>query len=284
MIKGIDISTHQKSVDWSKVKSAADFVIIRIGYTGYGSAKSQSADELFLSHYTGAVKAGIPVGGYFFGRGTNAAEGKKEAEFVLNTIKGKAFDYPIFYDTEDEYYQAKNSKAGNTDAVIAFCDTIKKAGYMTGVYASKSWFNDRLDDSRLNNYDRWIAQYHTECTYKGAYTMWQHTSSGKIDGITGNVDMNICYRDYLQKKPSDNSFLPPRGYFKKGDVSENVGKIASFMRRVFPAYTDKKALGSTYGPYLIKSITEFQRRTGLVPDGCIGPLTLAMLEKYGFKY
>lgn len=79
------------------------------------------------------------------------------------------------------------------------------------------------------------------------------------------------------------SFLPSRGYFKKGDVSANVGKIASFMRKNFPAYTDKKALGNTYGPYLIAAVKEFQKRTGLTPDGCFGPKTLAMLKKYGFE-
>ena len=85
------------------------------------------------------------------------------------------------------------------------------------------------------------------------------------------------------KKPAASSFLPSRGYFKKGDVSANVGKVAEFMRKNFPAYTDKKALGNTYGPYIIAAITEFQRRTGLEADGYLGPLTLAKLEKYGFK-
>lgn len=79
------------------------------------------------------------------------------------------------------------------------------------------------------------------------------------------------------------NFFPKRGYFKKGDVSANVGKIAEFMRKVFPSYTNEKALGNTYGPYLIKAVTEFQRRTGLEPDGYFGPLTLKKLESFGFK-
>nr|DAS65345.1 MAG TPA: Endolysin [Bacteriophage sp.] len=83
---------------------------------------------------------------------------------------------------------------------------------------------------------------------------------------------------------SKNNFLPARGYFKKGDVSPNVGKIASFMRKVFPSYTSSKALGSTYGPYLISAVKEFQKRTGLTSDGYFGPLTLAKLCEFGFKY
>lgn len=85
------------------------------------------------------------------------------------------------------------------------------------------------------------------------------------------------------KKDDTASFFPPHGYFRKGDVHPNVGKIASFMRKNFPAYTSEKALGNLYGTNLIKSITEFQRRTGLEADGCTGKLTLAMLERYGFK-
>lgn len=80
------------------------------------------------------------------------------------------------------------------------------------------------------------------------------------------------------------TFLPSRGYFKRGDVSANVGKVASFMRRVYPAYTSSKALGNTYGPYLMSAIKTFQSRTGLTPDGYLGPKTLAMLVSEGFKY
>ena len=81
-----------------------------------------------------------------------------------------------------------------------------------------------------------------------------------------------------------NDFLPARGYFMKGDKHPNVGKIADFMYKVFPSYTSKKALGDYYGNYIISSIKEFQKRTGLVPDGCTGPITLAKLCEYGFKY
>lgn len=84
-------------------------------------------------------------------------------------------------------------------------------------------------------------------------------------------------------KPTTDNFFPARGYFKKGDTSENIGKIASFMRKYFPSYTSEKALGNYYGDNLVKAVREFQRRTGLTPDGFIGPLTLAKLEKYGFK-
>ena len=176
-IKGIDISKYQAGVDYKKVKAdGVEFAILRIGYTGYGTGKHQAKDTLFETHYKGCKDAGIHVGGYFFGRGVSAEEGKKEAEYVLSLIKGKTFEYPIFYDTEDTYYQAKATKAQNTAACKAFCDTIKAAGYKTGIYASKSWFTDRLNDNELKAYDHWVAQYYNKCTYAGDYIMWQYTS------------------------------------------------------------------------------------------------------------
>lgn len=199
-IKGIDISKYQTGVDYKKVKAdGVEFAILRIGYTGYGTGKLQAKDTLFETHYKGCKDAGIHVGGYFFGRGVSAEEGKKEAEYVLSLIKGKTFEYPIFYDTEDTYYQAKATKAQNTAACKAFCDTIKAVGYKTGIYASKSWFTDRLNDNELKGYDHWVAQYYNKCTYAGDYTMWQYTSSGKVNGINGNVDMNWCYKNYVEK-------------------------------------------------------------------------------------
>lgn len=199
-IKGIDISKYQTGVDYKKVKAdGVEFAILRIGYTGYGTGKRQAKDTLFETHYKGCRDAGIDTGGYFFGRGTSAEEGKKEAEYVLSLIKGKTFEYPIFYDTEDTYYQAKATKAQNTAACKAFCDTIKAAGYKTGIYASKSWFTDKLNDNELQAYDHWVAQYYNKITYNGSYTMWQYTSKGKVDGIKGNVDMDWCYKNYVEE-------------------------------------------------------------------------------------
>ena len=106
---------------------------------------------------------------------------------------------------------------------------------------------------------------------KSGYKRRNWTKHGKLPYIT-----------YVADKADD--FLPTRGYFKKGDTDPKIGKIASFMRNTFPNYTDKKALGNYFGNYLVKSIKEFQKRTGLKADGCIGPLTLKKLQTYGFKY
>lgn len=117
-------------------------------------------------------------------------------------------------------------------------------------------------------------------------TLPERKSMGKAIAKGILITLGIAYKEPTKPTPPKptESFFPPRGYFKKGDKSENVGKVASFMRKNFPAYTSEKALGNIYGPYLIKSITEFQRRTGLVPDGCTGPITLAKLKEHGFKF
>ena len=255
-IKGIDISKYQTGVDYKKVKAdGVEFAILRIGYTGYGSGKRQAKDSLFETHYKGCRDAGIHVGGYFFGRGVSAEEGKKEAEYVLSLIKGKTFEYPIFYDTEDTYYQAKATKAQNTAACKAFCDTIKAAGYKTGVYASKSWFTDRLNDNELQAYDHWVAQYYNKITYKGSYTMWQYTSKGKVNGIKGNVDMNWCYKNYVEKTtvptpaPAPKPTTPTTQTFgKTGD------KITLSKANLYAASTSSAPSGSPKtGTYYIWS-------------------------------
>lgn len=96
------------------------------------------------------------------------------------------------------------------------------------------------------------------------------------------AELNVLNGVKEEPKPSTSSFFPAKGYFGPGDTHVNVGKIAVFMRRVFPAYTNAKALGNYYGQYIQAAIKEFQRRTGLVADGCVGPITLAELKKYGF--
>ncbi|MCH5192184.1 MAG: hypothetical protein J1F23_08485 [Oscillospiraceae bacterium] len=281
MLKGIDVSKWQGNIDFAKVKAdGISFVIIRCGI---GSSK----DSYFEANYKNAKAAGLQVGTYFYAYAKTPEQAAKEAECCINIIKGKSFDLPVFYDLEENSI-ANTGKANILAIAKAFTEKVKSAGFNVGIYANLNWNKNYLTDKWYDTLPRWIAQYNSKCTYTGKYDIWQYSSTGKVSGISGNVDMNYCYTDFSAKtqttaKTETDSFFPPRGYFKKGDSSANVGKIASFMRKTFPAYTDKKALGNYYGDYIIKSITEFQRRTGLEPDGCIGPLTLAMLERYGFK-
>lgn len=122
----------------------------------------------------------------------------------------------------------------------------------------------------------WHSMY-TATTCPGPYLL------SKMDYIIAEAN-KINNSTAKPTSATNNAFLPARGYFKKGDKHPNVAKIADFMYKTFPAYTNKKALGDYYGNYIIASIKEFQKRTGLTPDGCTGPITLSKLQQYGFKY
>lgn len=200
--KVIDVSFNQTGVNWNKVKAdGVKGVIVRCGFRGYGSGKLQEDDQ-FMSHITGASKAGLKVGVYFFTEAINSKEGQEEAAYTLNLVKkaGVKLSYPIAIDSEDinakdpvpRANSSKLSKAKRTQAVKGFCETIKAQGYEPMIYASTSWLNNQLDMSQLP-YKVWCAQYYKECQYKGAYVMWQYSSTGKVAGIKGNCDMNHWY-------------------------------------------------------------------------------------------
>lgn len=195
---GIDVSKWNKDIDWDKVKAAGvEFAIIRCGYRG-SSTGSLVIDPYFEKNIKGAQAAGINVGIYFFTQAVTDVEAVEEASMVLSLIKNYHITYPVFIDTEGA---GGDGRADNLDVskrtliCQAFCDTIESGGYNAGVYASKNWYNNRLDTDKLKDYAIWLAEYRKAPTYEGYYDMWQYTSKGKIDGIEGNVDLNVSYYD-----------------------------------------------------------------------------------------
>lgn len=201
--EGIDVSSHQKDIDWEKVKAAGiDFAIIRVGFRGYGTG-AIVPDEYFTKNIEGALAAGIKVGVYFFSQAINEAEAVEEAELVLEQIKNYNITYPVVYDAEDISNDTARTDgllgAQITSNCIAFCDKIKAAGYTPMIYANKRWFLTRLDLTRLTDYDLWHAAYVDAPDTPYMYTMWQYSSSGKVDGINGSVDLNISFVDYSKK-------------------------------------------------------------------------------------
>lgn len=198
MIRGIDISEHNGNVDMEKLKSdGIEFAILRLGY---GKNQNQ-IDKKFKVNYENAIKNNIPVGIYLYSYATNIDDAEKEAELVLNNIKGLKIEYPIFIDMEDaDEYKAKRNVTNETCINICekFCLEIESAGYYTGIYANLDWLNNKINSSKLNRFDKWIAQWNDKCTYKSKYGMWQYTSQGQINGISGNVDLNYAIYDYLE--------------------------------------------------------------------------------------
>lgn len=191
---GIDVSVWQGNIDWNKVKGSIDFAILRCGIGKYSSQK----DKYFERNYAECKRLGIPVGIYHYSYAKNVDEARKEANVVLGWLKGKEIQLPVYYDIEDPS-QIGLGKEINTNMCFAFCEVIEKAGLWAGVYANKSWFTSLLDGDKLGKrFTCWLAQYHTEPTYKGKFDIWQNTSSARLPGITANtVDTNYMYRDLI---------------------------------------------------------------------------------------
>ncbi len=196
---GIDVSKWQGEIDWDKVKNAGiDFVIIRCGYRGSVTG-SLVEDPYFLQNIRGATSSGLKVGVYFFTQALNEVEAVEEASMVVSLLGNYELQYPVFIDTEGA---GGEGRADNLDAETrttvceAFCRTIENAGFEAGVYASRNWYNNNLNTSELEDYVIWLAEYRSAPLYQGYYRMWQYTSKGKVDGIEGNVDMNISYMGY----------------------------------------------------------------------------------------
>ncbi len=200
-VLGIDVSKYNGNIDWKAVKnSGVDYVIIRCGYRGYGSGVMVE-DPKYRANIQGATAAGLKVGVYYFSQAINEIEAVEEASAVLGMISGYKITYPVFIDVEysnsNKDGRADNlSVAQRTAVAKAFCQTIQNAGYRAGVYANRTWLTSYLDMNQLNGYKVWLAQYAKEVTYKGRYDMWQYSATGKISGISGNVDLNLSYLNY----------------------------------------------------------------------------------------
>ena len=203
MKKGIDISKYQAGIDLNNIKNNGyDFVIIRAGYTGWGDGDSMAIDPSFEDSYSRAKSAGLGVGAYYFTIATSYQEGVDEANWLYNNcLKGKQFDYPIYIDVEDDtggkQYLRKAGKDATTQGIKGFCETMEKLGYYVGIYASDiSGFKDMMNIDELKDYDKWVARYGKKPEYVTEYGMWQTTSSGKVNGYSGNLDLNEAYKDY----------------------------------------------------------------------------------------
>ena len=196
-VLGIDVSKWPKEIDWDKVKNeGVDFAIIRCGYRGSVTG-SLVEDPYFEQNIKGARAAGIKVGVYFFTQAVNEVEAVEEASMVISLVRDYELQYPVFIDTEGA---GGNGRADSlnveerTAVCEAFCTTVKNAGLEAGVYASRNWYNNKLTASTLESYAIWLAEYRSVPLYQGYYQMWQYTSKGKINGINGNVDLNVSYR------------------------------------------------------------------------------------------
>lgn len=193
MLKGIDVSKHNGTIDWQKVKNSGtvDFAVIR---AGYGRLISQK-DIQFERNYSECKKYNIPVGAYWYSYAKSVPEIQTEARVFLQAIKGKQFEYPVYLDFEEKS-QFNLGKAKCSEMAEAFLTVLEENGYYAGMYSSKSHLENYFTEDILNHYTIWVAHYGVSKTsYKYSYDIWQYSESGSVSGINHKCDLNYCYKE-----------------------------------------------------------------------------------------
>lgn len=208
-MKGIDVSAHQGNINWDAVKaSGIDFAIIRISYG------QSSVDSKAIRNIEECIRVGIPFGVYVYSYALNINNAINEANLVIKTLAPYKNNvrFPVIIDMEDaDHYKQKYGMPSN-DILVSICEKeclmFEEAGYYAAIYANKSWFDTKLNNSRLNRFDKWMAWWNSSASSKfdhNVYGIWQYTSSGKVNGISGNVDMNESFKDYPSIIGGENS-------------------------------------------------------------------------------
>lgn len=207
---GIDVSKWQGNIDWAKVaKDGVRFAILRAGSQ---ANNGPYVDPYFEKNYTGAKAAGLKVGAYVFTYGKTEEEQNKELNVWLTALQGKTFDYPVFVDVEAD--QLKNV-SNLTNLVKRMMDILDQKGFIPGWYSYTNFINSYIDANALKDYPLWVADYRDSIGYKGDYMMWQYSSSGTIDGISGDVDLNLDYSGICDDPEADEPAPTPPVELKK---------------------------------------------------------------------
>lgn len=200
---GVDLSKYNGQVDFLSLKQEGiDYVMLRVGARGYETGQIM-LDEKFTEYITGAVQAGLGIGVYFYSQAITEAEAVEEANFVISQVANYQLTYPVAFDME---YISNDSaridgltRDEKTKIAAAFMDTVKNAGYKPMLYGTKEWLIKQVDLTKLTGYDVWLSSQEAAPDYPYLFQMWQYSLDGKIDGITGNVDLNISFVDYSAK-------------------------------------------------------------------------------------
>lgn len=285
--QGIDVSYHNGTLDWSTIKAAGvDFAILRAAYRGYGTEGTLVRDAKFAEYMQGAMSQGIPVGAYIYSQAITTAEAVQEANYILNIVRGYSLDLPIVFDYEfagvktgrldSAWSSGKLNKSKMTDIALAFCDTIKNAGYDAMVYANKTFLSKNLDHEVIENagYDVWLAHYTTNTNYTGDYKIWQYTSSGKIPGIEGKrFDCNFMYSGTISMSLKISNI--PNQIYQGYDVSPSVtvtngGTVLTEGTDYTVSYQNNSGVGTAtvnvFGAGIYDGYINLTKTFNIVPD------------------
>lgn len=198
LIHGIDVSSHQGIIDWGRVKaSGVEFAMLRAGYRGY-TAGSLHADGNFAMNIRHALDAGVQVGAYVFSQAINEQEAIEEADLVIRALQGYEVTYPVVFDWEVIGSQNARTNGLSTQKLMAcakaFCHRVRQAGYTPMVYFNADWGYLKFDLSQISEIDFWLAQYKEQPEFYYDFAMWQYSDKGTVDGIAGNVDLDVLLR------------------------------------------------------------------------------------------
>lgn len=202
---GVDVSKHTGKINFTGVKAAGvDYVMIRLGSRGYSTGQI-SLDENFKENIEGAIEAGLEVGVYFYSQAITQDEAIQEANFVIQNLEPyrAKVKYPVAFDMEfvsnDKSRVEGLSREDKTTVTAAFLEGIKAAGYVPMIYGDKEWLIKEIDMTKLQEFDVWLSQEEDIPDYPYQYTMWQYSTEGVLNGITGNADLNICFVGYSER-------------------------------------------------------------------------------------
>ena len=196
---GVDVSVHQGEIDWQRVAdSGVEFAMIRIGYRGYGSEGKMMGDVRFKENIDGALSAGLNVGVYYFSQAVTVEEARQEADYVIEQLEPYPITYPVVFDWERQNYAGSRTQTVPETKLLcrmanAFCEEIEDAGYDAMIYFYQNLAYNNLDLSQLTDYPFWLAQYTDYPSFYYDFDMWQYTSSGRVPGIAGDVDLNLRF-------------------------------------------------------------------------------------------
>lgn len=261
--KGIDVSYHNGTIDWKKVKqSEVEYAIIRCGY---GTNDKSQDDKKWEENVKGCVDNNIPYGVYLYSYADTVEKASSEADHAIRLLQGKKLKYPVYYDLEEDKLRDKISKKTIADIAQTFCDKLSAKGYTVGIYANKDWFTNYLTDSRFNNWTKWVAQYNTVCNYQGKYDMWQCSSTGRVPGISGNVDLNYSYSPFENSYGGNTNNGGTTTKYSDG-LNEIEGELYYFKNnRIDTSYTGLAQYGNEW--YYIENGKVNWNYTGLAQHG-----------------
>ncbi len=203
--RGIDVARYQGEIDWEAVRAdGVEFVFIRAGYRGYGEEGTLNTDDNFLANLEGAQAAGLDTGVYFFSQAVTPLEAEAEADYLLQLLEGHSLTLPVVMDYElasnpsggllGRLYDANLSGAQHANNCVAFCRAMEAAGYNAAVYAGVSMLEDEVGRAlEEGGFPVWLAHWTVQPRYNGSYDYWQYSATGRVDGITGDVDLNLRY-------------------------------------------------------------------------------------------